>query len=391
MKPSDRTQDTSVEPGTSPVSVRSSTSEVWGFSHRNATKVSIIVACRNEAAFIADCLESILANDYPKDLVEVLVVDGMSDDGTRRIVERYCDRFAFIKLLDNPRRIASAAFNLGVQKSSGDRILIMGAHNAYAKDYISRCVRASNESGADNVGGVIRVVPRTSGLWSRALALTLSHRFGVGNSHFRCTAGNEVAQRRLVDTVFGGCYRREAFERVGPFNEKLVFNQDIDFNLRLRRAGGRILLDPSIVSEYRARSDVKSFWKHNFRNGSWVILSGLFSEGIPFSGRHLVPLLFVLSSIGSAAVGLFVPSFFWMSLGVLCSYLGAVFAVSCVIAWRQHDFKLLAVMPVAFASLHVSYGLGSFAAVIKTLTGSAAGRPEAHQWQPRVAGGDRLR
>src|SRR5215469_5413039 len=102
MKPSDRTQDTSVEPGTSPVSVRSSMSEVWGFCHRNAMKVSIIVACRNEAAFIADCLESILANDYPKDLVEVLVVEGMREKGRGRSVRRYWDRFALIKLLDNP-------------------------------------------------------------------------------------------------------------------------------------------------------------------------------------------------------------------------------------------------------------------------------------------------
>lgn len=338
-----------------------------GSRSRVATKVSVIIACRNERAFITDCLDSILANDYPQELTEVLVVDGMSDDNTRQIVERYCERFPFVRLLENPLKIASAAFNLGIQCASGDLIVIMGAHNVYPPDYISRCVRASNESGADNVGGIIRVLPRTSGLLGRALVLTLSHPFGVGNAHFRCRTAEGMSERRSVDTVFGGCYRREAFQKAGLFNEKLVFNQDIEFNLRLRRAGGRIILDPEIVSEYRARSDVKSFRKHNFRNGSWVVLAALFSDGASFSWRHLVPLAFVVSLLVSIVMSLVVHPFFWVAAGILASYLLAGLYVSASIAKRERQLRYFAAMPVAFAALHIPYGLGSLAALAKII------------------------
>ncbi len=326
-------------------------------------KVSIVVACRNEEAFIGDCLDSILANDYPKDLLEVLVVDGVSDDGTRVIVESYSERFPFVRLVDNPRRLASTAFNLGIQHAFGDVVMIMGAHSTYATDYISRCVRASTESGADNVGGIIRVMPRTPGLLGNALAFALGHRFGVGNAHFRC----ETNRRRWADTVFGGCYRREVFEKVGLFNEQLVFNQDIEFNLRLGRAGGRILLDPEIVSDYQARSDLKSFWKHNFRNGSWVVFSLLFCDGIPFSWRHLIPLGFVTALVGFGTLSFILPHFSWMFLGISVSYLTASLIVSGAIAVRERDFRYFVVMPLAFASLHVAYGLGSLTALVRTL------------------------
>ncbi len=319
----------------------------------------MIVACRNEEAFIGDCLDSILANDYPKDLLEILVIDGMSDDGTRTIIEDYCSRFSVIKQLENPARIASSAFNLGIRSASGDLIMIMGAHNVYAPDYISRCVRASVDSGADNVGGIIRVSPRTPGLLANALTFALGHSFGVGNAHFRVGNGG----RRWADTVFGGCYRREVFQNVGVFNEQLVFNQDIEFNLRLGRAGGRILLDPEIVSDYHARSDLKSFCEHNFRNGSWVILSSLLSEGIPFSWRHLIPLVFVSSLIASALLSPLAAGARLTLLVISGSYLLASLISSGFIAFRERDIRYAILMPLAFAALHISYGLGSLKAL----------------------------
>jgi glycosyltransferase involved in cell wall biosynthesis len=327
------------------------------------TKVSIVVACRNEEAFIGECLDSILANDYPRDLLEILVADGMSDDGTRAIVTSYSERFPFVRCVDNPGRIASTAFNLGIQRASGDLIMIMGAHNVYATDYISRCVRASNESGADNIGGIIRVTPRTPGLLGNALAFALGHPFGVGNAHFRF----ESRGRRSADTVFGGCYRREVFEKIGLFNERLVFNQDIEFNLRLGRAGGRILLDPEIVSDYQARSDLKSYWKHNFRNGSWVVLSSLYCDGLPFSWRHLIPLVFVTALAVSGMVSFILPHFWWVLLGISVSYQVASVVSSGAISVRQRDFRYFFVMPLAFALLHVAYGLGSLTAMSRTL------------------------
>jgi len=328
-----------------------------------STKVSIIIPSRNEAAYISGCLDSILANDYPRELLEILVVDGMSDDGTRAVIQAYRDRFQFIKLVDNPKRIAPCAFNLGIREAAGDLIMIMGAHNTYVTDYISSCVRASDESGADNVGGIIRAVPRAPGLLSDALVLAVSHPFGVGNACFRYG----TLEKRWVDTVFGGCYRREVFERIGLFNERLVFNQDLEFNRRLCAHGGRILLDPSILSEYHARSDLGSFCTHNFRNGSWVVLALLFSEGIPVSWRHLVPFAFVASLFCAGALSLLSPGFYWILLGISASYLATNLLVSAFVARREHDYKYFLLMPLAFACLHVSYGLGSLAAVIKTI------------------------
>lgn len=328
-------------------------------------RISIIVACRNEKMFIADCLESILANDYPKELMEILVVDGMSDDGTRHIVSSYCQRFPFIKLLDNHPRITPTAFNIGIRAASGELILIMGAHSTYAYDYISRCVQSSSQTGAENVGGIMRSVPRTPGVLARATVLTLTHRFGIGNAAYRCAASND--DPRLVDTVWGGCYRREVFARIGTFNEKLIFNQDLEFNLRLRRAGCRILMDPRIVSEYRARSELRPFCKHSFRDGCWIILSSVYSEGIAFSWRHLVPFLFVLSLTASAAAGLLLPRFLVLALAILATYLAAAFTASFEIAWRERDLRYLLLMPVAFACIHIPYGLGSLWASIKTM------------------------
>lgn len=326
-------------------------------------KVSIVIPCRNEECFIGECLDSVLANDYPKDLMEVLVVDGMSEDGTRSIVADYSRRFPLVTLVENPRRVAPAGFNAGVQRAAGDLVMIMGAHNTYTSDYISKSVDALERHGADNVGGIIKVVPRRQGFVGKALAQSLSHRFGVGNAHFRC----QNPEPKWVDTVFGGCYRKSVFERVGLFNEGLVCNQDIEFNLRLRRAGGRILLVPDIVSHYQARSDLKSFVKHNFRNGSWAIRSFLFCDGLPVSWRHLVPLAFVSSLAASGALSLDNPFFTFVLFAIAASYLAASLIASAAIARKQRDARFFVVMPLAFGMLHLAYGTGSLNALAAAL------------------------
>jgi GT2 family glycosyltransferase len=334
------------------------------------TSVSVIVACRNEERFIGGCLESIVATDYPRNLLEVLVVDGMSEDATRSIVSSYSRRFPFVRLVENPRGIASTAFNVGIRMASGDAIMIMGAHNEYSTDYIPKSVEALHRYGADNVGGVIRVIPRDSGLLAGALVRALSQRFGVGNSHFRC----ENSEPRWVDTVFGGCYRKEVFENVGLFNDGLVYNQDIEFNRRLRRAGGRILLVPDIVSYYYARSDLSAFWRHSFRDGFWVVLSFLHAEGMPASLRHLVPMIFVAALFGSGLLSLRISFFTGVLLAVAGSYLAASLAASAAIARRERDIRCLLVMPLAFAALHFAYGFGSLAALGKTVFSTSGWR-----------------
>ncbi len=323
----------------------------------NRPFISIVIPCRNEKKYIGPCLNSIIANDYPKDQLEVLAVDGMSEDGTRGVLESYVEKYPYIRLLDNPRQITPSALNIGILNTKGEIIIRIDAHAWYEKDYISRCVESLCTHGADNVGGIMKAISPEDKFIGQAIVSVLSHRFGVGNSYFRV----HTNKPKWVDTVFGGCYRREVFDRIGLFNEHLVRGQDMEFNLRLKAAGGRILLLPDIVSYYYPPSRFVSFCKHSFRNGIWAVLPFLYSPVMPVSWRHLVPLafvlgLFVLSTAGS-----------WMLFAASLFYAATNLAVSAQVALRKKDLRCLPVLSLIFASLHLSYGLGSLLGIVKVI------------------------
>jgi len=221
--------------------------------HESVPTVSVIIPCREEQAHIGACLRSVLANDYPQDRIEILVVDGMSRDGTPAIVAEVAQEHATVKLLENPQRTVPAALNRGLREARGEIIMRMDAHALYPRDYISGLVAWLLSSGADNVGGVCVTVPANRTATARAIALALSHPFGVGDAQHRVG----VQEARWVDTVPFGCYRRSSFDRVGGFDEELVRNQDVEFNHRLIRRGGRVLLVPGIKSYYYARGSLR--------------------------------------------------------------------------------------------------------------------------------------
>lgn len=337
--------------------------------------VSVVIPCRNEVKFIQTCLESVVANDYPHERLEILMVDGMSDDGTRLILEDFARRYPMIRIVDNPKRITPVALNTGIAAASGDIIVRMDAHARLARDYISRSVQALATYKADNVGGIMHTVPQRDELIGWAIVSSLSHRFGVGNSYFRVHS----AEPRWVDTVFGGCYPRGVFARVGLFNEKLARGQDVEFNLRLKKIGGRTLLVPSIVSFYYARSDFRSFCRHNWGNGLWAILPFLHSPIMPVSWRHLVPLAFVVAGLVLAAAAGFFAGAAWALAAALGAYTILSLLASADVAVRRRDPRYLLVMPVVFASLHFAYGLGSLWGVIVAA---------AHRWSAPPSGGD---
>lgn len=324
--------------------------------------VTVLVPCRNEARFIESCLNSIVHNDYPESRLQVLVIDGQSEDGTVAIVERFRTLHCCVSLIENPRRITPTALNLGVKAAQGDFVVWMSAHNRYDSGYIRSCVEWALRSGADNVGGVIVAEPRESTIFGRAIAIALAHPFGNGGSKFR----SAVAEPVWADTVFGGCYRKDVFTRVGLFNENLVRGQDFEFNVRLRRAGLRTLLVPAIRSTYFARSKPLDFLKHNWANGVWAILPFRYTDVVPVSFRHLVPMLFVGSVIVSALLGLFFPTFRIVPLLIFGSYLLATILMSASIAIRERVIGLLFVMPIVFWSLHITYGLGSLWAAMRS-------------------------
>lgn len=317
--------------------------------------VTVVVPCRNEGPFIASCLASIIENGYPADRMEVLIVDGASTDDTADQVRRFAASHPCGRLIDNPRRVTPVALNLGIIAAKGAYILWMSAHNTYPAGYIRECVDAGERYGADNVGGGIETVARNTNLMAPFVIAALTHKFGVGGSAFRLTS----AEPRWVDTVFGGCYRREVFDRIGLFNESLTRGQDMEFNLRLKRAGLRTLLLPSVRSVYYARSHYLEFLQHNWINGVWAILPFRYVEHLPVGLRHLVPVAFV-GAIGAALLlSVTVPHGIVTLIALGSTYGMAALAASADVGVRRRNPVYLLVMPWVFLSLHLSYGGGS--------------------------------
>lgn len=325
----------------------------------NKLKVSIIIPCRNEEKHISQCLNSLLDNSYPKDRIEIFVIDGMSEDNTRGIVKRYIEKYSFIKLVNNFKKIVPTALNIGIKKASGEIVIRVDAHNIYSSNYIEKLVLWIRKSKADNVGGIWITKPGAETVMAKAISLVLSHPFGVGNGLFRIG----IKEPKYVDTVPFGAYKREVFDKIGLFNEKLIRNQDLEFNLRLKKAEGKILLIPDIVSYYYARSTLRALAKNNFSNGFWVIYSTKFAK-IPFSVRHLIPFFFVLSICGSLILSFIYRFFIYLFVLVSVTYLISNVFFSLRIS-IQKGFKYFVPMIASFATLHFSYGFGSIWGLIK--------------------------
>jgi succinoglycan biosynthesis protein ExoA len=327
--------------------------------------VSLIIPCRDEGEYIGRCLQSILANDYARDRLEVLVVDGGSTDGTLQILRDIGATDSRVRILSNAARITPAALNVGVRAARGTVIMRMDAHAHVPADYIRRSVEALFAYGADNVGGIIHTVPRRSTLLGRAIAACLSNEFGIGNSYSRTHVSNPV----WFPALFGGCYRVEVFERVGLFDERLVRTEDLEFNLRLQRLGGRGLLVPWISSTYYARSGLGEFLRHTYGNGVWATMPFAYSSIVPVSLRQVVPLGFVLTLTAlflSATVTDGRSADLVLAL-ILATYAIASCSATVSIGWRRRDWALLPVLPFLFAGFHLTYGLGSLWGAVQAI------------------------
>jgi succinoglycan biosynthesis protein ExoA len=320
---------------------------------QNVPFVTIIMPIRNEADYIQRSLGAALAQDYPTARMQVLVVDGISDDGTRALVEQLRAQgetrpHPEILLLDNLARTAPAALNIGLHHARGEVIIRVDGHCAIAPNYVRRCVEVLAETGADCVGGPIATVGAT---WvARSIALAQSASFGVGGVAFRTV--QQTA--RYVDTLAFGAYRREVFERIGGFDEELVRNQDDEFNFRLTQAGGQIWLDPSIHSEYYSRASLAKLWQQYFEYGFYKVRVIQKRRAVA-SWRHLVPGLFVLCLAASLALALVTRKPLW-ALSIAMPYALANGLASVVHA--RDRLLMLPFLPLTFCVLHLAYGLG---------------------------------
>jgi glycosyltransferase involved in cell wall biosynthesis len=316
------------------------------------SSVSVIIPCLNEGDFIEKCLVTLLS-DLPDGLdIEVLVVDGGSTDRTWNIVEALTVRFPFVRLVDNPRRTAAAAMNIGIAAASGEVIVRVDAHCAYPTNYVVQLTECLEEYDADVVGPVWDTQPRKRTPTGIAIARVLSHPLGVGNAHFR-TGSDEVRQ---VDTVPFGCWRRETLERVGSFSEKLTRSQDFEMARRMKAAGATVLLIPSVVVTYYARSNLRETFRYNVGNGYWVTFPAL-AYGVRFGLRHYVPVAAVLLGVTMAMLA--VLGMPWPLVAAVCAYMLVCAKATYDLRPRKGDpFQLWWTVPFALVSLHAAYGLG---------------------------------
>lgn len=319
--------------------------------------ISVVMPIYNEEKYISQCIESLLKQDYPKDKMEWIFVDGCSTDNTVSILNDYQNKNpGLIKVFNNPNKTVPYAMNIGIKNSVGKFIIRLDAHAEYADDYFSKCVYYLQTTDADNVGGVIET--KSVGNVGEAIAAVVSSKFGVGNSQFR-TNGEDG----YVDTVPFGAFRREVFEKYGMYDERLTRNQDNEMNFRIRSNGGKIFLSNDIKLAYYSRNTIKGILKMAFQNGMWNVITMKLCPG-SMGVRHFVPLAFLLSLIFMPILSAFVPVFWWLFLAEILLY--SALNVVCSLnnqngTGKTHFFLKLIIFPL----FHICYGAGSLFGIFK--------------------------
>ncbi len=321
--------------------------------------ISLVMACRNEVQYVRAVVESLLAQEtVPGRMTEILVADGMSNDGTRAVLDQLAAANQRIRVLDNPSGIVSTGLNTVISAARGAVVLRIDAHTEYAPDYVRRCVEVLEVSGADNVGGPART--RSEGWMPRAIASAYHSRFACGGALF-----HDENYEGYVDTVPYGCWRRGTLLGLGGFDERLVRNQDDELNLRLVRSGGKIWQSTSIVSWYHPRAQLGSLFHQYFQYGYWKV-AVIRKHRLPASWRHLVPAAFVGANVGLFATFVIasllqVPAVAFMAAGLLGLFSGlyllANLTASTITAARN-GWHLFPALPLVFSVYHVSYGSG---------------------------------
>ncbi len=322
-------------------------------SAHNLPKVSVLIPMWNEAKYIEACLESVLHGEYPLENLQIVVIDGMSNDGSRQIAERYARRFSQIGIIDNRKGVTPVAMNLGIQASSGDIVVWLSAHAVYNAGYIRRSVELLRSSGAACVGGVLEAAG--DGYVGGAIAVAACTPFAVGDARYRY-----AEQPCWVDTVFGGAWRKTTLQELGGFDEKCTINSDYEFNYRLRQRGGHILLSPQLRCQYFVRGTLFALHIQYLRYGQWKVRT-LMLHPEALRWRQLVPPVFIFSLLGSVCVlplspvaGAIMPAIYMLAATIASLRAGAL-----------RGWRYLPLLPVIFALIHLSWGAGFMLGVIR--------------------------
>lgn len=323
----------------------------------DASTVSVIVPCRNERDYIENCIRSILGQEYSKGEVEFIVVDGMSDDGTRNILTRIMEEDSRLKVVDNPRRITPCARNIGIREARGQYIAILDAHTVYASSYIFTCVQLLEEHPEICCAGG-PIVSVGKGLFGRATAEAMSHPLGVGNAKHRFPNYEGYAE--------GACFpvfRKEIFDKIGLFDEDLVRNQDDEFNFRVALSGEKIFLSPRAQCTYYVRERPGHLFWQFWQYGYYRVVV-LRKHRLPISWRHFVPAAF-FSVLGIVFAGsFFLPSSLaWIGYILPITYMAILTTGGILLATKKGVLVSLMFPLVAFL-MHFSYGLGFLGGIV---------------------------
>lgn len=321
--------------------------------------IAVIIPTLNEEVFISQCLDSIIKQTYPFQQMDIMVIDGGSCDKTKEIVAYYHRKYKNIRLISNPKKIQSAAFNLGVKHSNAPYIVRLDAHAEYNSIYIETCIELLKSiPNIGNVGGVWDIRPQNRTLQAEANAILNKEKFGIGGASYR--VGSSA---RFVDTVPFGAYPRVVIQDIGNMREDLARGEDNEYNSRIKGKGYKIFLDPRIRANYYARSSVKNSIKQMFSNG---ISIGKLLHIAPrsVSLRHLIPMIFVSSLILFSILSFIRPIFYTILCLILTTYIISDF-IATMFSCIKNGFKYFIILFLLFPCIHIAYGCGTIIGLIK--------------------------
>ena len=319
-------------------------------------RISFIIVAYNAAGSLGALLEDLLAQTIPHEQIEALLVDSASTDATRAIMPDFAKAAPFeVKVLDNPKRWLASGINVALGAATCDAIIRLDAHARIPKDFLENNLRAL-ERGEDIVGGCV-LGGAPSGAWESVLRTVDTSRFCGGAAPFR--NGGEA---RYVDTLAYALYRREVYDKVGLYDERLRRTEDNDMHYRMRKAGYRFYFSPDIVSYHAARATMRGQLRQKWGNGYWIGRTMRIQPRC-FAPRHLIPALFVLALLFGL---LLLPLSAWPLLLLLSAYLvcDLFFAVRGALSQETGRLLALLTLPFLFPAVHVVYGVGTLAGLL---------------------------